>query len=143
MIQKVLHKHVGLRAEGMILISCVWILLGVGRLLRPDVLVPSAWHTFIPQDILGYLWISTAATAAVLSLFDRPSNVGLGLLMVTPAIYLSSYLASWFVELIPGPPPGDPWGWFTSLFYLCMILWVLHIARIPADVRAPLYGRKR
>ena len=143
MLRNVIHKHVGLRAEGMILVGCVWFLIGVGRVVRPEVIVPSAWHTFIPQDAQGILWIVTALVAAGLSFYDKPSDYGLGALMVAPAIYLSSYVASWIIEIIPGPPPGDPWGWFSALFYLALILWVLHVSRIPADVRAPLGGRKR
>ena len=144
MIQKTLHKHVGLRAEGMILVSFVWILVGVGSLTgsqAPE--IPSAWHTLIPLDWSAAIWIVTALLAIALAPSDKLSNIGLGLLTVAPMIRFSSYLASWIIEVIPGPPPGDPRGWFSALFYFVMLMWVLHLSRIPADVRAPLYGRKR
>lgn len=138
-----LHHYVGIRAEGMILAGAIWCLVGLRAVMGPPApLIPSVLHLLIPANVTAALWIGTGIAAAALAPFRKASNVGLFLLVVQPGLRTFSYLYAWFAELWPGPPPGDPQGWYAAAVYLAMVLWVVHISRIPADVRAPLSGRR-
>lgn len=145
MIRSLIRRHVGVRAEGMILVAAIWALIGVGVVTSPITTPPppAVWHTLIPTPLLAGGWIATAAAAAVTAPLRRASDVGLLLLTIMPGLLLTSYLYAWIADVWPGDPVGDPRGWYRCLFYVAMVLWVRHISRIPADVQAPLSGRRR
>ena len=136
-------KPIGVRAEGMLLVSAIWALIGVGVITSPSAPPPSVWHAIVPAPLLAAGWIMSGAIAACLAPSRRGSEVGLALLALLPGLLFTSYLYAWIADVWPGPPEGDPRGWYRCLFYLAMLLWVRHISRIPADVQAPLSGRRR
>ena len=139
-----LHQHVGLRAEGTIIVGVIWILIGAGELVRevPLAPIPGVWHLLIPAQISGFVWILTGMGATILSWTKDRSGQGLFLLMVAPGIRFFSYFWSWVVYVIPGIQEGNPRGWFNSLFYLVMILLVVFLSRIPDNIKAPLIGKR-
>ena len=139
-----LHQHVGLRAEGTVLVSFIWALIGVGELVReaPVAPVPGVWHLLIPLQISGFLWILSGIGATILAPTKDWSGQGLFLLMIAPGIRFFSYFWSWVVYVIPGIQEGNPRGWFSSLFYLVMILLVVFLSRIPDNTKAPLIGKR-
>jgi hypothetical protein len=138
-----IHRHIGVRAEGMILAAGIWCLVGLGVITGPaQALIPSVWHLLIPPPITAALWIGTGLAGAVLAPFRRASEAGLVLLLIAPALRFTSYLWGWLAEVIPGPPPGDPRGWFSALFYAAMLAFVILLSHIPADVRSPLTGKR-
>lgn len=140
----VMHRNAGVRAEHMLLAGAIWCLFGVRSLtLPPPDQVPSVIHLLIPPMTTGALWIVTGLAAMLLAPFRRGSDWGLLLLIVQPGLRMFSYAYAWIAELIPGPPPGDPQGWYLASLYLAMVLWTRLISRIGADVRAPLSGRRR
>lgn len=143
MLRHLIHRHVGVRAEGMILAAAIWALIGVGVTtgVAPD--IPTAWHLTVPGVWRMLLWLAVAAVAVVTAPSERWSNLGLALLAAPPAIHLLSYLWAWLMALIPGPPPGDPIGWYRAAFHAAMLALVVLLSHVPADVRAPLSGRRR
>ncbi len=138
-----LTRHVGLRAEGTIIVGVIWILIGAGELAReaPVAPVPGVWHLLIPPQISGFLWILSGVGALTLAPTKDRSGQGLFLLMVAPGIRFFSYFWSWVVYVIPGIQEGNSRGWFNSLFYLVMILLVVFLSRIPDNIKAPLDGK--
>lgn len=139
----ILHRHIGVRAEGMILAAAIWCLVGLGVLTGPTPTpVPSVWHLLIPAPVTAVIWMGTGILGAVLAPFRRASDFGLVVLLVAPGLRFTSYLWGWIAELIPGPPPGDPRGWFSALFYAAMLAFVILLSHISADVRSPLTGRR-
>lgn len=139
-----LNRHVGLRAEGTIIVGVIWILIGVGELLReaPVPPVPGVWHLLIPPQISGFLWILSGIGATILAPTKDWSGQGLFLLTIAPGIRFFSYFWSWVVYVIPGIQEGNSRGWFSSLFYLVMILLVVFLSRIPDNIKAPLIGKR-
>lgn len=139
-----LHQHVGLRAEGTILVGVIWILIGVKGLVREVAvaLVPGVWHLLIPSQISGFLWILSGLGAMILAPTKDWSGLSLFLLTIAPGIRFFSYLWSWVVYVIPGIQEGNPRGWFNSLFYLVMILLVVFLSRIPDNIKAPMIGKR-
>ncbi len=139
-----LHKYIGLRALGLVTLGVLWCLFGIRALTTPaPAPIPSVVHLLIPAEITGAMWIVSGLAAIVLAPWDRGSDWASALLIVQPGLRLVSYLAGWIVELIPGPPPGDPSGWYFAAIYLIMMLSTRYVSLVPADVRAPLTGRRK
>lgn len=140
---ELVHRHVGIRAEGMILAGMLWCLIGLRSLTGPEAAAtPSVFHQTFPADLTAGLWIVTGIAAIVLAPFKHASELGLFLLVIQPGLRVASFGWAWLADLIPGPPPGDPLGWYSACVWLGVVAWVGHISRIPADVRAPLTGRR-
>ena len=142
-MRQIIHRHIGVRAEGMILAASLWALIGVGIWLGYSPDPPGAWHALIPPLARVALWLIPAIVAALVAPSERWSPYGLGLLTVAPMIHLCSLLTAWLLDVIPGPPPGDPAGWYRAGFYLALVALVVLLSHIPANVRAPLTGRPR
>lgn len=143
-MRQLIHRHIGVRAEGMILAAAIWGLVGVGTVTAPPVTAPpSVLHLLIPVWLRVALWCVPALVAMILAPSDRLSRWGLGLLTIPPIVQGVSYLWAWLMDLVPGPPPGDPRGWLSAAYYALMVAFVLLLAHIPANVRAPLTGRQR
>lgn len=142
-MRQIIHRHIGVRAEGMILAAGLWGLIGIGTLTGQSLDRPGAWHALLPTGIRVTLWLGAAIAALITACSVRWSPLGLGLLTVAPMIYLVSYLSAWVLELIPGPPPGDPGGWYRASIYAVLVAFVVLLSHIPATVRAPLAGRAR
>ena len=141
-MRTLIHRHVSVRTEGMVLAAALWCLFGVGALVSATPDPPgSVLHAILMPWGRAALWIGTALAATVTAPFVRGSNRGLGLLIVAPALHLLSYLWAWLVELIPGPPPGDPLGWYRATFYFMLVMFVILLSHIPANIRPPLTGR--
>lgn len=144
-MREIIHKHIGVRAEGMILAGFLWIILGAGFLSgaqsqTPEV-VASLWHTYIPFPISAVLWMATGIFAIIVAPTEKMSSIGLGLLLISPMVRFTSYISSFIIELIPGPPPGDPRGLYTACIYGAMMAFVVLLSHIPATTRVPL-GRR-
>ena len=143
-MRQMMRRHVGVRAEGMILAAAIWGLVGLGAIDTPAMPpAPSLLHLLIPTWIRVALWWVPAVAAVVLAPSDRLSRWGLALLTVPSILQGVSYLWAWLMELVPGPPPGDPRGWVSAAYYALMVAFVLLLAHIPANVRAPLTGSRR
>jgi len=143
-VRTILRRHIGVRGQGMILAAAIWGLVGLGAVVSPlDSPPPSVWHLTIPAVVRVALWWIPALVAVVLAPSDHRSHWGLGVLALPPLVYGLSYLWGWLMDVFPGPPPGDPRGWLSASFYLLMVAFVVLLAHIPADVRAPLTGRRR
>ena len=128
----------------MILAGVIWALLGVGEITRtsPAAVVPGVWHLLVPAQISAAVWIATGLTAAFLAATKHNSSLGLFLLVFAPGIRFFSYFWSWIVYVIPGIQEGYDRGWFNSLFYLLMLLWIGHLSRISEGIRAPIRGKR-
>jgi len=138
------RRNIGLRAEGMMLAGAIWCLIGLRSVTGPGpVEIPSVIHLMIPPAVTAALWIISGLLAIALAPLPKASNIGLFLLVIQPGLRFFSYLWAWIADLWPGPPPGDPLGWYSASVWLAVIAWVLHISRIPPDVKAPLNGRRR
>lgn len=143
-MRHLIHRHIGVRAEGMILAAAIWILVGVGVLTGPSpTLTPSVWHLAFPAWVRIALWWIPAIIAVILAPSERLSRWGLAALTLPPVTQGCSYLWAWAMDWIPGPPPGDPRGWLSACYYALMVAFVVLLAHIPASVRAPLTGRRR
>lgn len=140
-MRTLIHRHVSVRTEGMILAAAIWCLFGVGALVSTTPDPPSVLHAVLTPWARAALWMATAAVAAFTAPFQRVSNTGLGVLILAPALHLLSYLWAWLMELIPGPPPGDPLGWYSAAFYFMLVMFVILLSHIPANIRPPLTGR--
>ncbi len=142
-MRHLIHRHIGVRAEGMILAAGIWCLLGAGIWLglAPD--RPGAFHTLLPLWLRVAMWVVPAVLAATVAASERWSPYGLALLTIGPTVHLVSYLWAWLMDLIPGPPPGDSGGWYRAGIYAALLALVILLSHIPASVRAPLSGRHR
>lgn len=143
MMPILIQRNIGVRAEGMMLAAGIWCLIGVGALSSDSPDHPGAWHLLWPAGVRATIWCVAAVAAAISAPSERWSNIGLGLLTVPPMITVCSYLTGWVYDLIPGPPPGDPGGWYRASYYVAMIALVILLSHIPANVQAPLSGRRR
>lgn len=143
MVRELIRRHIGVRAEGMILASGIWMLVGVGIVLGFSPEQPGAWHTLIPFPMRIGLWCGTALLGILTAPSERWSSWGLALMILPPMIRVASHLTAWVFDLQPGPPPGDPAGWYSACYYLAMVMLIILLSHIPADVRAPLTGRRR
>lgn len=143
-MRHLIHRHIGVRAEGMILAAGIWMLIGLGVAVgvAPDG-SGAAFHTTLPIPVRVGLWCGAALIAVITAPLERWSNLGLALLTVAPFIRFCSYLWAWVIDVVPGPPPGDPRGWYSALFYGLMLAFVVLLSHVPATVRAPLSGRHR
>ncbi|MGJ6980018.1 hypothetical protein ACSDQ9_05735 [Aestuariimicrobium soli] len=126
--------RVGLRSKGLILIGILWLLFGLSVAVgasspRSD----SLWHLVIDYRLRAAGWVATGALALASSRWHRLSNLALALATVMPMIRLTSYIGAWIVALIPGPPPGNPTGWLSSLYFVAVLALVLYVAQHPAD----------
>jgi len=141
-VLRVLHSYVGVRAEGMLLLALLWILIGIQALIEqpPNPLPPSVLHYMLPAWFRFALWVIPAAIAAGMSLSIPWSSVGLGLLTIAPLQRCASWLWSWLMSVFPGAPPGQPTGWYSALVWLCVTLVPIYLSHIPAQVR-PLHRR--
>lgn len=138
-----LHLHVSVRAEGMILAAGIWCLVGLRPIIgAPMAPTPELIHTLAPAPLRSAVWLIAALVAATTATLRKASGVGLGLLAVPPIITVCSYLWSWLMSWPGSPGQGRPDDWYGAAIYLVMLLWVVHLSRIPADVRAPLSGRR-
>lgn len=72
---------------------------------------------------------------------EKWSPIGLGLLTLSPMIRFTSYTFSFLIELVPGPPPGDPRGLYTASYYGAMLAFVVLLSHIPATTKVP-FGRR-
>jgi hypothetical protein len=142
-VRQLIHRHIGVRAEGMILAAGIWCLIGAGIIAGESPARPGAWHMLLPPAVLVGMWVLPALVAVATAASEHRSPIGLGLLTVAPTLHLCSYLTAWIVELWPGPPPGDPGGWYRAAYYAALLAFVVLLSHIPATVRAPLSGRPR
>ena len=142
-MRQMVQRHIGLRAEGMILAAVVWLTIGLGVAFNLAPENPAAWHTLLPTPVRVTLWVGPALITLVTAASEKWSNWGIALLQLAPLVRIISYLLAWLFDLQPGPPPGDPAGWYHAATYVWMSAATLFLARIPADVRAPLTGRPR
>lgn len=142
-MRQLIHHHIGVRAQGMILTAGIWLLIGAGALTGESPDRVGAWHTLLPLWARVALWWVPALVALALAPSAHRSHYGLGALFVAPMVHLCSYTTAWVVELLPGPPPGDPGGWYRAAIYGALVALVVLLSHIPADVRAPLSGRPR
>lgn len=134
----------GPRAKGMILAGFIWFFVGVGILTGATVPTETAlFHLWIPGPARVMMWWLPAMYALGVSTSNRYSKWGLAALFVPPFVQGASYFTSWIIEVIPGPPPGEPRGWLSACYYVTMIAFVFLVSDIPANVRTPLTGRKR
>lgn len=134
---------IGPRAKGMILAAFIWFFVGVGIVTGTSGPADSLFHLLIPVPIRVMMWWIPAIYAIGVSTSNRYSKWGLAALFVPPFVQGASYFASWIIEVIPGPPPGEPRGWLSACYYVTMIAFVFLVSDIPANVRTPLTGRKR
>lgn len=128
-----IHRHIGVRAEGMILAAAFWGLVGLSLLTRPSTPVPAPLYAFLPLWLQVGLWWGPAAIAIAVSTHERWSLWGIGLMQAGPIAFGASSLGAWILALIPGPPPGDPRGWVSATFYALMVPYVLHLSHIDPD----------
>ena len=68
-MRQIIHRHIGVRAEGMILAAGLWALIGIGTLTGQALDRPGAWHAILPTGIRVTLWL----VAAVAALVSAPS----------------------------------------------------------------------
>lgn len=142
-MRQIIHHHIGVRAQGMILTAGIWTLIGVGAVIAPATDLPGAWHLLLPPWVRVVLWCAPAMLALATAASERWSPYGLAALVVPPTIWLCSLLTAWVLDVWPGPPPGDPVGWYRAGFYGAMIALVVLLSHIPANVREPLSGHPR
>lgn len=139
LFRRLLHYHMGVRAQGMILAAAVWGMVGLGILIQPAANTPSALHLLLPAWVRAAMWWLPAGVALGVSAHRRWSSWGLGLLQLGPIIYGVSFLGAWLMDLIPGPPPGDPRGWVSASYYLLMVAFISHLSHIPPELKWPLF----
>lgn len=142
-MRQLLHHHIGVRAEGMILVGIIWALIGTGVLVGATPQYSGVWHATLPTPLVVGMWLTPAAVAMCTAASARWSPLGLGLLTIPPVVTMCSYLTAWIIALVPGPPEGDTGGWYRASIYAAMVALVMLLSHIPATVRAPLTGRSR
>ena len=131
-------SHLGAHGLGLCLIAGFWALIAIGQLTGTQTPEPGRHllHQHIPTVAAATLWLTTAM-GALASAIDRngPRRDGLALAaaVIPPVIWAVSYLWSWIVSLIPGPPTGSPRGWFAASLYACAIGLVWLVAAIPDE----------
>lgn len=121
------------KSQGLLLLGLIWIMFGWSVHSGVSASnVSGAWDTFWPAEPRAAVWYATGAYAIYAAITRRHKNLALALLIVMPAIRMSSFLTAWVVALVPGLPEGQPNGWYFAFFYLIMILLVWYVATSPA-----------
>lgn len=143
MIRAAIHHNIGVRAEGMLLAAGIWTLMGLGVVMGTSSTAPGAWHVVLPLWLRVLVWWGPAVVALVTAPSVRWSPMGLALLQIGPVLHLCSHFTSWLIDVWPGPPPGDPNGWYRAGFYVALVALVVLLSHIPSTVQAPLSGRPR
>ena len=145
-----LHRYnIGVRAAGMFLAAAVWIMIGLDIIVSPEAAAqfPATFHVLLPVWFRLCVWWLPAVIAILVARDDSRSHWGLGALMVSPIERAVSFLISWasvpLHDWLQWWPDGDDRGWLRAAYYVLMIAFVYLLALIPADVRAPLTGRRR
>ena len=148
MPHRIIVRRVGLRGEALLGLGIVWILMGVGvsaGLHQPRE-ASGLWHLLLPDGMRAGIWLATGAIAIIAAKWQHLSPTALALLTVAPMIRVTSYLWSWLMALIPGPPSGnfDAWyGCLTQLALLGAVLFVAHVPMMTTDDHAEQVLRDR
>lgn len=135
--RELLHRYVGVRAEGMVLVAAIWCLIGLQVVLEPppNPPPPAVLYYMLPSPVRIALWVGSGMIALALSMSVRWSSWGLAALTVAPLERAFSWLWSWVMYLIPEAPAGDPRGWFNGLIWGCVALVPIFLSHIPAQVK--------
>lgn len=134
-------EHFSHRGRGLLLIGCVWMIVGVAVLTHtsPD----TAWLLdLLPFRVRAALWIVTGGAAffaAVLGAGGRATQWVFSALLVPACLRVFTYGWAWIAHLI-GWGHGLSTGWVDSLAWALVVCFVLHEAStpvIPARVLHP------
>lgn len=107
----------------------VWCLVGIG-VITGTYVSDGAPHLAIPSPIRCLWWIVPGAFAIAAGLTQRHKDAAVGLLMIGPAIRVTSYLYAWIIDLIPGAPDGVAKGWYYASINLIIVVHVIAVTRI-------------
>ncbi|WP_288797826.1 hypothetical protein [uncultured Arsenicicoccus sp.] len=113
----------------IVLDGVVWTFIGVGVIAGTSP-TDGAPHLAIPDPIRCLWWLVPGIVAIAAGLAQRHKDVAVALLMIGPAIRLTSYLYAWIISLIPGAPDGVPNGWYYAAINLIIVVHVVAVARI-------------
>ena len=112
----------------------VWFAMGLGIALGQSASegsVMGAWHLSVPVWIrVSQWWIAVVLTLGVVFLRSHPAlnAAAVAMLMLGPAIRVSSYLSAWVQHVLPGGDPGTENGWYWATLHIGMMLLVVVVA---------------
>lgn len=127
----ILTRRFGYRGTWLIILGVLWVLFGIGLLLRPETPIPYALHQHIPVGIRAALWMLTGATAVGTGLRGRDVDDSLGhvALWLMPALRLLGFGASWVLYVATSrlhAHVGYEDGWYRALAWLLVVI-MLHL----------------
>jgi len=129
---------IGRRGAILIAMGVAWMLLGISTFVNPN--TPGAEHLLhniiFTNTVEGCLWIASGVIAVIFA-HRTDDEYGFLALYVMPAIRTLSYFLGWLDYLSPVGGAGFALGWFSTLFYLIMIVFIVICAGWPEPPKAP------
>lgn len=123
----------GLRCESLLMMSFVWVLLGIGVLNSIPEPKGGLLFELLPDTMRATIWIGTGVFGMVAGLRSRHTSIALGLLTGMPMLRLVSYAMAW-VDMRPGvdlPGIALAGGYYYASFYVAQLAFIVFAARIP------------
>ena len=130
--------NLGRRGAILIVMGAAWILLGIATFLSPQQPgTENLLHVIlIPRAVEGAAWIVSGFVAVVYA-HRTDDEYGFLALYIMPAIRALSFFLGWLDSLSPVGSDGYSRGWFSALFYLIMILFIVICAGWPEPAPPP------
>lgn len=124
-------NELSLKSKWMIYVGLTWMFTGWGVMHEYATVVPQAYHTVIPEEARGFIWLASGLICIISALIRKYKKIALAGLLIMPSIRITSYLWAWLMWIIPGMPQGWANGWYQAAYQGVHFGIVLLIARLP------------
>jgi len=126
----------GRRGAVLLILGVIWLFIGISTIADPYASGGrnlGLFHEALPSWLRATLWIGTAllALSSAWRAAGRRDDWGYMALILMPIVRAMSYLWAWLLNLIPGPPVGDPTGWLGFIVWGTVAVLVFTISGWP------------
>ena len=143
-VREVVETKLGTRGMVLLVIGGLLISWGISVWSEylwddPDRAVP---YQGLPIEVRVSMWVATGVASIIAGLGPkRWQRKGFAAAVIMPTERAVSHMWSWFMWVIPGGPPGDGFGWATSIHWALLVLLFWIASQWDEDI--PLREKKR